>query len=273
MAGRGRRKKMKQITSGQVRRFLELTEEGNVDRDEFQQRLDNPAELISYLKTGKLESQRLVKFITIKEAQILGFLVIGPKEVNKIFATSLTLKDCPIGFSKQEVRDFVARAKEDFQTDKPPVALILVTDKDGKGNSLDLIQLKKKFGEKVYSDWFVNKSNADFARQPVRQMWVLTYVKTNSAYINKNWQSQQELAKERGEQILNAAEEAHCQLMVEAITGQRGKSSTWDRTASAFDGSPVSVGPFSESGLFVRYYYFPESRHPDIGLAAAVISI
>lgn len=180
---------MEPMTAGQVRRLIELTE--GLGRDTIQQWLEDPETLTGVLKAGPGKFKEIYhaqpgKPLTLTDAKKLGFLIVAPRDVNKEFGTSLNLKTCPIGFTKEQAKAFVDRAKADFKTDQPPIGLFLLTDKDGQGNQIDLLYLKKHF-PKLYSDWYVQEEKTDFKNQVIRQMWVMTYWQTNPAYVNKTW--------------------------------------------------------------------------------------
>lgn len=255
---------MKPITAGQIGELIKILA-GTVSRSDLQEMLEFPEEICEFFKTGISEVHPSNMPLTWEYACRFfpRIILLGAQEVNRFFRTSLKLSDCPIGFTKKQLKSFMMRAEADFKIKRSkelPIALILLTNKDADGKMINLLYLKEKFGKSIPQDFIVDSLKADSLFLPVRTMWVLTYTNTNPVFLNMDIQEQRLLAGERNEEILTVAEDAYCQLMLATFFGYKGRHET-----------PASIGS-EEDKLSINNCY-PNFRRDHLGLATALISL
>ncbi len=102
-----------------------------------------------------------------------------------------------------------------------------------------------------YSNWFL-KENYDWANVPVVDQWRWLLGFEHPRWTtNLDWDGQQKAAKKKDMQISTAAQDVFALNVVLAATGIRLRSTTWSRTSTIFDGSPLHVYSFG-----ARVYVF-----------------
>lgn len=167
------------------------------------------------------------------------FVVCGPEEVSEISGEYVLEDSC--GFSAMEIVAYLKQLRRDFGKENPAVGLFLmppsleiVYREDGEDREEmeppDLEMLLRKFPGAFnnYSSW---AEGEEFSSERMRSVVILTALESNPVFHGRKYNKQQELAEERGEEIIFAVESA----FTLCVAGKRHKRANWDRTSTVYE--------------------------------------
>lgn len=240
------------LEQGDLTAVLQALQAEGVGVDEFKRLAYGP---ITKQVAGVLLDDRK-RILTFQEAKkIKGLVVIGPKEINRIFGTDYPL-DIKTGFYLDDIQEYVKQISRDFikSLTSPKVCLVFFTDKDGDGNVLNLAALMDKFdaldavSEKFFPDGEKMLGTA------VKFGCGLFPIEQNPAYTGKDFSQQKKLALMHDETIINVAEECYRISVLWEISNKLCCNRTNNRTFPEFVKESSLVEVNSNDSIFVHNY-------------------
>ena len=196
--------------------------------------------------------------------QIKRLIVIGPAELDQACRSKNPDNPNPLGLeagwiprieipSRLDawIRSLIWRDHAEWQTQAalvltPPKIAGIPTSLIGQneiwGVSHDGIRPGRIRQDIFWTNWFV-KPHYTWANNQAVTEWGWQFVYEHPLWTTrKRWETQQKTAEERGMEIATVAADAFALNVVLAATGIRlRRASTWSRTSTSFDGSPLHV--------------------------------
>ncbi len=210
--------------------------------------------------------------MTVEEVRGLLDVVIGPDEiVAKVPEFNFKGKEGLLkanglsGIPPLPSKEQCLAAKEQKK------ALIFRVGIDGAGKKVNLVYLKERFGELIYSSWYM-KPPAPFALEPLTAGWALVDLDPMPNSAEREFKEQLSFAKEKGVRLKTPAADAYDLLVAYKVTGKFFRSSPLNgRTSAIVAEEPVKISHFDKAGMCISNGWGHTVKSVEIGATTELI--
>jgi hypothetical protein len=210
--------------------------------------------------------------VILEEARSLLELVIGPEEIQgKVPEFGFKSLGELLKVNGLSQIPPVPSQKKLLLAKEQKKALVFRIGRDATGKEVNLIYLKERFGELIYSSWYM-KPPLPFALEPLSVGWVLVDLEPLPGSTDKTFQEQQTFIEDKGLRLKSPVADAYDLLVTYKVTGKFFRGAPMNgRTGTVVNDEPVKISHFDKAGMCISTGWGKTVKHGEIGATTEIL--